>query len=106
MALEDDCGIRPSPAVEMPSFFEQGPGWVDGWKPAEGIGDFEFDYQTGELYGDMAIRYARQIRDYQVLSFIIASIQTKALRGALKIGPIEQGFYARLCRAAYAGHLS
>ena len=105
-SLDDDCGICQTPAFEMPCFMEQGPGYIDGWKPQAPVGEHDLDFLTGELYADIAVRYARNIKNPAVLSFIIASIQSKALRGQLAIGGTEQGFYDRLCRLAYVGHLS
>lgn len=102
-SIDDDCGIRQTPAIEMPCFMEQGPGFIDGWKPAEPLGDFDLDYLTGQAYAEMAVKYARQIKDHKVLGFIIATIQTKALRGQLTVGGTEQGFFDRLARMAYAG---
>ena len=103
-SIDDDCGIRQTP--EMPCFMEQGLGYVDGWKPSEPLGDHDLDFVAGQLYADMAVKYARSIKDPTVLGFIIASIQSKALRRQLTIGGTEHGFFDRLCRLAYAGHLN
>ena len=60
----------------------------------------------GELYADIAVDYARQINQSAFLLTIIVTIQGKLLRGELKLGPTELGFYDRLSRLAYVGSMN
>ena len=91
----------------MPCFMEQGPNYIDGWKPpGEVCGDYDLDFMTGEIYADIAVQYARKIKDHKVLGLIISTIQSKALRGQLVIGGLECGFFDRLGRLAYVGSLN
>lgn len=106
-SIDEDFGFRQTPAIDIPCFMEQGPAHIDGWKPpSEPWGDYDLDFMTGELYADMAVQYARRIKDHKVLGLIIATIQTKVLSGQLAIGGTEQGFFDRLTRLAYAGSMN
>jgi hypothetical protein len=60
---------------------------------------YALDFMTGELYADIAVRHARQIKD----PAFIAMVPT---RGLTAMGGVEQGFLNRLARLAYVGSLS
>ena len=92
--------------TELPSFVERGSGYIDGWKPGEPTGEFDLDFLTGELYADIAVRYARQIKDPAFIAMVQAAIYFKTTRGLIVMGGVEQGFLNRLARLAYVGSLS
>jgi hypothetical protein len=92
--------------AELPSFVERGDGYIDGWKPAPPIGDDDLDTLMGELYADIAVRHARQIRDPAFVGMVLAAIYFKTTRGLIAMGATEQGFLMRLARLAYVGSLN
>jgi hypothetical protein len=92
--------------AELPSFVERGSGYIDGWKPGQSAGDFALDFLTGELYADIAVKHARQIKDPEFVGMILAAIYFKTTRGLIAMGGCEQGFLNRLARLAYVGSLS
>jgi hypothetical protein len=104
--IEDERGEKQSIWVELPSFVERGSGYIDGWKPGELTGDFELDFLKGELYADIAVRYARQIKDPAFVGMVMAAIYFKTTRGLTRMGGVEQGFLNRLARLAYVGSLN
>jgi hypothetical protein len=78
----------------------------DGWKPPEPVGDEEFDRILGELFADVAVRYAREIKDPAFIGMVMAAIYFKTARGLIKMGPTEQGFLFRIARLSYVGSLN
>jgi hypothetical protein len=105
--IDDDCGLRqPFDVVELPAFMEWGEGYIDGWKPGEPTGDYALDFMTGELYADIAVKHARQIKDPAFVGLVLATIYFKATRRLIEMGGREQGFLDRLARLAYAGSLN
>lgn len=92
--------------AELPSFVEIGTGYIDGWKPSGPTGDFDLDFLTGELYADIAVKHARQIKDPAFVGMVMAAIYFKTTRGLIKMGATEQGFLTRIACLAYVGSLN
>jgi hypothetical protein len=105
-SIEDGGTEKQSIWAALPSFVERGDGYIDGWKPPEPVGDDGMDRMLGELFADIAIRYAREIKDPAFVSMVMAAIYFKTTRGLIKMGATEQGFLTRLARLAYVGSLS
>lgn len=97
-----------SPAIwtELPAFVDRGPDYFDGWKPAEPTGDDDMDRMLGEIYADVAVRYARAVRDPGFVAVVMAAIYFKAARGMIRMGETEQAFLNRIARLAYVGSLT
>ena len=104
--IDDDRGVKQSVWAELPSFVERGSDYIDGWKPGEPTGDYALDFLTGELYADIAVKHARQIKDPAFIAMVQAAIYFKTTRGLIVMGGVEQGFLNRLARLAYVGSLS
>lgn len=90
----------------LPCFMKNEGSRVNGWVPAPSCGDAGTDFVLGEIYADMAIAHAREAKNPQAISFIMASIHTKAMRGEITYSCIEEGFLDRIARLAYAGSLN
>jgi hypothetical protein len=97
--IDDDGGLKQSIWAELPAFVERGPDYFDGWKPAEPTGDEEMDILLGEIYADIAVKYAREVRDPAFIGMVMAAI-------LIKMGATEQGFLSRIARLAYVGSLN
>jgi hypothetical protein len=79
---------------------------LDGWS-VHPSGDEESDRATGELFAELAVKYARANDAPSFVSFVLATIQWKARDGLLMgDGMIEHGFYDRIARLACAGALN
>jgi hypothetical protein len=100
------AGDNPAIWAELPLFVELGDDYIDGWKPGEPSGDFTLDFLMGEIYADIAVKYAREIRDPAFVWFVMAAIYFKTARGLIVMGATEQGFLNRLARLAYVGSLN
>ena len=83
-----------------------GDDYIDGWKPARAIGDVDLDFLMGEIYADIAVKHAREIKDPAFVWFVMAAIYFKTARGLIVMGATEQGFLNRLARLAYVGSLN
>jgi hypothetical protein len=101
--LADGDTEKQSIWAELPSFVECGDGYFDGWKPPEPVGDEEFDRMLGELLAEVAVKYAREIKDPTFVGMVMAAIYFKTSHGLIKMGATEQGFLNRLARLAYVG---
>jgi hypothetical protein len=101
-------GVRGKQTIwgDLPVFVECGDGYVDGWKPAEPTGDYDMDTLLGEIYADIAIKHAREVRDPAFVGMVMAAIYFKTTRGLIRMGATEQGFLNRIARLAYVGSLS
>lgn len=90
--------------VELPCFMEiREDGSIDGWKPGPSSGDMATDFYAGELYADMAMEHALEVRNARAITFIIASMNCKAWSREINYGGYEQGFLDRIAQLAYAG---
>ena len=104
---EKPAGRRLFHGVELPSFMEfREDGSIDGWKPEPSSGDIATDFLAGELYADMAMEHALEVRNPGAITFIIASMNCKAWRREINYGGYEQGFLDRIANLAYAGSSS
>jgi hypothetical protein len=92
--------------VELPCFMSVCDGAIDGWRPGQATGSMEADFAAGRLYADMAVKHARDVKNPHAISFIIASMNCKAVRGEITYGGYEQGFLDRLAFLACAGSLN
>jgi hypothetical protein len=101
--IADDGTEKQSVWAELPSFVERGDGYIDGWKPPEPVGDEHMDRMLGELFADVAVKYAREIRDPAFVGMVMAAIYFKTTRGLIIMGDTEQGFLSRIARLAYVG---
>jgi Family of unknown function (DUF5681) len=72
--IEDDSTEKQSIWAELPSFVERGDGYIDGWKPSEPSGDASLNTLLGELYADIAVKYAREVRDPAFVGMVMAAI--------------------------------
>jgi hypothetical protein len=97
------AGDNPAIWAELPLFVERGDDYIDGWKPGEPSGDFTLDFLLGEIYADIAVKHAREIRDPSFIAFVMAAIYFKTARGLIVMGGCEQGFLGRVARLAYVG---
>jgi hypothetical protein len=104
--IEDDSTEKQSIWAELPSFVERGDGYIDGWKPSEPSGDASLNTLLGELYADIAVKYAREVRDPAFVGMVMAAIYFKTTRGLIRMGETEQGFLNRIARLAYVGSLN
>ena len=104
--IEDHSFEKQSIWPELPSFVERGDGYIDGWKPSEPSGDASLDTLLGELYADIAVKYAREVRDPAFVGMVMAAIYFKTTRGLIRMGETEQGFLNRIARLAYVGSLN
>lgn len=104
--IDDDGGAQQSVWAGLPVFVDHGADYIDGWKPAQPIGDAALDFMTGELYADIAVKHARHVKDQKFIGFVLAAIYFKTTRGIIQMGDIEQGFLDRLARFAYAGSMN
>jgi hypothetical protein len=105
-SIDDAAAGQQSIWVELPCFVEQGSDYIDGWKPGEPSGDVVLDTLRGEIYADIAVRHARQIKNPAFIGMVLATIYFKTTRGLIKMGETEQGFLNRLARLAYVGSLN
>ena len=104
--IMDGGGEKQSIWAELPSFVERGDDYIDGWKPGEPSGDFILDFLLGEIYADIAVKHAREIKDPAFVGFVMAAIYFKTARGLIVMGGCEQGFLGRVARLAYVGSLN
>jgi hypothetical protein len=104
--IDQDGPEKQSIWAELPSFVEHGDGYIDGWKPGESSGDFTLDFLLGEIYADIAVKHAREIKNPVFVGFVMASIYFKTARGFIVMGGCEQGFLGRVGRLAYVGSLN
>jgi hypothetical protein len=104
--IEDDGSEKQSIWTELPAFVERGAGYVDGWKPAEPSGDAGLDTLLGEIYADIAVKHAREVRDPAFVGMVMAAIYFKTTRGLIEMGATEYGFLNRIARLAYVGSLN
>ena len=105
--IDDDRSEQQSfNGVELPCFMRVCDGTIDGWKPADVSGDMAADFAAGRLYADMAVKHAREVKNPHAITFIIASMNCKAVRGEITYGGYEQGFIDRLAFLACAGSLN
>jgi hypothetical protein len=74
--------------------------------PPKPSGDFTLDFLMGEIYADIAVKHAREIKDPAFVWFVMAAIYFKTARGLIVMGATEQGFLNRLARLAYVGSLN
>ncbi len=104
--IEDGGTEKQSIWAELPSFVKRGDDYIDGWKPGEPSGNFTLDFLMGEIYADIAVKHAREIKDPAFVWFVMAAIYFKTARGLIVMGATEQGFLNRLARLAYVGSLN
>jgi len=84
---------------------ERAPGYFDGWNPPAPVGDADMDRHLGQLYADIALRYARAIRKPEFIGLVMSTIFYKTATGLIRMGDTEQAFLDRLARVAYCGSL-
>jgi hypothetical protein len=107
-SIDNDQEMRQHRADNYPPFFcvdPMLPPGIDGWNVQES-NDPELDRITGELYADIAVRYAREQGNSGAIGFILATIIHKASTGRLVPGQIERGFFDRIAQIAYCGSMN
>lgn len=87
----------------LPGFISVNP--LDGWR-VEPFGDWDIDVAYGEGCADAIVRYAREIKQPQIISFVLWAIIRKAQVGAIVPAAIENGFFNRLAQLAYCGSMN
>jgi hypothetical protein len=80
-------------------------GFLANWGVPDELNDPELDRITGELYADIAVRYAEQ-GNSGAIGFIHATIIHKASTGRLVPGQIERWFFDRIAQIAYCGSMN
>jgi hypothetical protein len=100
LALQHGCPVDTIRRAPARTGRPGGPSNVTRWR---GSG---LDGLLGELFADVAIKYAREIRDPAFVGMVMAAIYFKTTRGLIKMGATEQGFLGRVARLAYVGSLN
>ena len=105
--INDDLGGEQTfNGMVLPTFMKPIGNRVDGWVPSPSGGDDGTDFVLGEIYADMAVVHAREVKNPTAISFILACIASKVARGEINYGPTEEGFTDRIARLACAGSLN
>lgn len=106
-SIDEDRGEQQSfNGIELPCFMRVCDGTIDGWRPGPATGDMGADFAAGRIYAEMAVAHARLVNNPHAITFIIASMNCKAVRGEISYGGYEQGFLDRLAFLACAGSLN
>jgi hypothetical protein len=70
---------------------------IDFWDVAS-TGDEAADVAAGDIYADIAIRYARQTNMPAFIYYVAAAIEMKIFYGIIERGPMETAFLGRIGR--------
>jgi hypothetical protein len=100
------AGDNPAVWAELPFFVESGPGYYDCWRVGDPSGDNDMDRMLGELYADIAVRYARAVRNPAFVAAVMSTIYFKTARGLIPMGATERAFLSRIAGLAYVGSLN
>jgi hypothetical protein len=76
--------------------------WIDTWA-VEPTGDHVTDWNMGQDFADIAVRYARAKKEPAWINFVLGMMQWKISRGLIVPGSVEGGFFARLAKLACVG---
>jgi hypothetical protein len=68
--------------------------------------DPDLERIMGEIYADLAMRHAREIRQPDFISMVMAAIFYKTTHGFIRMGSLEQGFIGRISQLSYLGSLN